>query len=141
MKSRVDRQSAIRDIIRNEHVRTQGELVKALQKRGFDCTQATVSRDINEMNLKKLSGGTYILPEEHRLQRMVSDFVSEATAAENLCVIKTSAGAAQNIAAVLDTAHLPSVVGTLAGDDTILVVAQSSESAYQFAELISSYRV
>ena len=75
MKRRNSRQDAIRDIVRGTSVRTQRALVEELQARGFSCTQATVSRDIADMGLRKLPEGIYVLAEDLHLQRMLSEFV------------------------------------------------------------------
>ena len=98
MKKRNDRQGAIRDIVRNEGVRTQRDLVDRLHERGYACTQATVSRDIGEMGLRKLPEGVYVLAEDLHLQRMVHDLVTDVRRAGNLVVIRASSGTAQGVA-------------------------------------------
>ena len=91
-KKRNGRQDAIRDIVRNEDVRTQRMLVEELRARGFDCTQATVSRDIADMGLRKLPEGVYVLAEDLHLQRMVSELVTGVNRAENLVLVKAQPG-------------------------------------------------
>lgn len=98
-KKRNGRQDAIRDIVRNEDVRTQRMLVEELRTRGFDCTQATVSRDIADMGLRKLPEGVYVLAEDLHLQRMVSELVTGVNRAENLVLVKAQPGTASGIAA------------------------------------------
>ncbi len=137
MKQRNDRQSVIRDIVRNEGVRTQRTLVERLREQGFGCTQATVSRDIGEMGLQKLPEGTYVLAEDLHLQRMVHDLVDEVRRAGNLVVIKSASGTAQGVAAALDSADLPDILGSVAGDDTIIVVAASEEDGEAFEGMIN----
>lgn len=88
MKHRNARQDVIRELVRSESIRTQRDLVDMLKDRGFACTQATVSRDTAEMDLQKLPEGAYVLSEDMHLQKMLSEFVVGATAAENLIVIR-----------------------------------------------------
>ena len=80
VKRRTNRQDAIRDIVRSKSIRTQRVLVDELQAIGFNCTQATISRDIADMGLRKLSEGFYVLAEDLHLQRMVSEFVTMLSA-------------------------------------------------------------
>ena len=141
MKKRVERYNAIKEIIRSRHVRTQRDLVDELKQRGFICTQATVSRDITDMGLRKLPEGIYMLAEDMHLQRMVSDLVERVTVTGNLVVINTFAGAAQGVAAALDAADLPSILGSIAGDDTILVIAMDEERALAFESVITKLRI
>ena len=126
-KKRNGRQDAIRDIVRNKDVRTQRVLVDELRAMGFDCTQATVSRDIADMGLRKLPEGIYVLAEDLHLQRMVSELVTGVLRTDNLVMIKAQPGTASGIAAAVDAAELPDVLGSLAGNDTILVIAQTAE--------------
>lgn len=140
-RKRLDRQAVIRDIVRSEGVRTQRDLVDVLAARGYACTQATVSRDITEMGLRKLpEEGVYVLAEDLRLQRMVHDLVTDVRRAGNLVVIHATSGAAQGVAAALDSADLPDILGSVAGDDTILVVAATEEDGEKFVELIDRLR-
>lgn len=132
-KKRNGRQDAIREIVRNKNVRTQRVLVEELKALGFDCTQATVSRDIADMGLRKLPEGVYVLAEDLRLRQMVSQLVTSVRSVGNLVVVKSEVGTAQGVAAAFDGATLPHVVGTLAGDDTILVVLESERDAQDFA--------
>ena len=140
-KTRNGRQEAIRDLVRREKIRTQGELVEKLQERGFPCTQATVSRDIAEMNLRKLSEGVYVLAEDLHLQRMVADLVLDVVRSDNLVLVKASSGSAAAVAAALDAADLPEVLGSIAGDDTILVIGTDVESAERFEAAINKLRL
>ena len=139
-KKRNGRQDAIRDIVRNEDVRTQRMLVEELRARGFDCTQATVSRDIADMGLRKLPEGVYVLAEDLHLQRMVSELVTGVNRAENLVLVKAQPGTASGIAAAIDAAELPDVLGSLAGNGTILVIAQTPEDGERFEGMVSKLR-
>lgn len=136
-KKRNGRQDAIRDIVRNKDVRTQRVLVDELRAMGFDCTQATVSRDIADMGLRKLSEGIYVLAEDLHLQRMVSELVTGVLRTDNLVMIKAQPGTASGIAAAVDAAELPDVLGSLAGNDTILVIAQTAEDGERLEALIN----
>ena len=136
-KKRNGRQDAIRDIVRNKDVRTQRVLVDELRAMGFDCTQATVSRDIADMGLRKLPEGIYVLAEDLHLQRMVSKLVTGVLRTDNLVMIKAQPGTASGIAAAVDAAELPDVLGSLAGNDTILVIAQTAEDGERLEALIN----
>ena len=136
-KKRNGRQDAIRDIVRNKDVRTQRVLVDELRAMGFDCTQATVSRDIADMGLRKLPEGIYVLAEDLHLQRMVSELVTGVLRTDNLVMIKAQPGTASDIAAAVDAAELPDVLGSLAGNDTILVIAQTAEDGERLEALIN----
>lgn len=136
-KKRNGRQDAIRDIVRNKDVRTQRVLVDELRAMGFDCTQATVSRDIADMGLRKLPEGIYVLAEDLHLQRMVSESVTGVLRTDNLVMIKAQPGTASGIAAAVDAAELPDVLGSLAGNDTILVIAQTAEDGEHLEALIN----
>ena len=136
-KKRNGRQNAIRDIVRNKDVRTQRVLVDELRAMGFDCTQATVSRDIADMGLRKPPEGIYVLAEDLHLQRMLSELVTGVLRTDNLVMIKAQPGTASGIAAAVDAAELPDVLGSLAGNDTILVIAQTAEDGERLEALIN----
>jgi transcriptional regulator of arginine metabolism len=145
VKRRNNRQDAIRDIVRGKSIRTQRALVDELQAIGFNCTQATVSRDIADMGLRKLSEGIYVLAEDLHLQRMVSEFVNSVDRVDNFVVIKSQPGTAPGVAAAVDAAAvdaaaLPEVIGSVAGNDTVLVVAASSEASDDLVNLINKLR-
>ncbi len=140
MKKRSKRQEAIREIVRTKDIRTQRALVEQLKADGFDCTQATVSRDIADMGLRKLPEGVYVLAEDLHLQHMVSQLVVGVSRANNLVVVKTQPGTAQGIAAAVDGAELPHITGSIAGDDTILVIAQTDEDGMHFESLVNKLR-
>lgn len=140
VKRRNNRQEAIREIVRGKSIRTQRVLVQELEDAGFACTQATVSRDIADMGLRKLPEGIYVLAEDLHLQRMVSELVTDVNRADNLILVKAQPGTAPGIAAAIDAADLPDVVGSLAGNDTIMVVASSADSGAAFESLINKLR-
>lgn len=136
MKRRNKRQDAIRRIVREKSIRTQRGLVEELQELGFACTQATVSRDIADMGLRKLPEGVYVLAEDLHLQRMLSEFVVSVLRAENLVVVKCQPGTASGVAAAVDDADLAHALGSVAGNDTVLVVGDSTGNARVLQDLI-----
>jgi len=140
VKQRNSRQDAIKEIVRSKSIHTQRALVEELQDMGYNCTQATVSRDIADMGLRKLPDGIYVLSEDLHLQRMVSEFVIGVDQANNLVVIKSQPGTAPGVAAAVDAATLPDVKGSVAGNDTVLVVSDTDESARDLVSLIEKLR-
>lgn len=143
MKSR--RHFAIRDILGSEIISTQEGLCEALRDKGFDVTQATVSRDIKELRLVKVPADTgyrYAWPEtkvplqsQLRLKRVFSDSVISLDSSENIIVIKTLPGAAQSIGSLIDSLDNPHILGTVAGDDTIFLVVR----ARKFLKEVTAY--
>ncbi len=140
MRHQSSRQEAIRWIVRNKSIRTQKELVEELRSRGYACTQATVSRDVADMGLRKLPEGIYALAEDLHLQRMVSEFVTDVDESSNLVVIKTHPGTASGVAAAIDAAGISDVMGTIAGNDTVLVITRGGESSIAVCELLTLLR-
>jgi transcriptional regulator of arginine metabolism len=141
---RSERQRLIASIVTRRRVGTQFELLAALEAAGCRVTQATVSRDIRALGLEKtrdaLGRPRYALSESGRrsdpreaLTAILSQFGRRATAAENIVVLHSEIGAAPAIARALDRVEHPNVVGTLAGDDTCLVVARDAEDAKSLA--------
>lgn len=137
------RQRAILDSLKQGSFSSQDDLQRVLRKRGFKVAQATLSRDIRDLNLSKTHQG-YSTPHGDSAagvtlppaSRLVREFVLEVRTAQNLLVVKTIVGSAQPVAAALDEADWPDVVGTLAGDDTILIVCPDKEAAQKLAERI-----
>ncbi|MGI6221380.1 MAG: arginine repressor [Coriobacteriales bacterium] len=135
MRKKRERHEAIRTIIRSEVIRTQRELVDSLAELGMQCTQATVSRDIAEMGLQKTANGGYVLAEDLTLKKML-DMLTGIDYANNLIVMKVMPGTASGVAAALDSAMIPGILGTVAGDDTILVIAADLENAERFVDVV-----
>ena len=123
--------------MRGKSVRTQRALVEELRALGFSCTQATVSRDVADMGLRKLPEGVYVLAEDQHLQRMLAEFVVRVQRAENLVVVKCQPGTASGVAAAIDDADLPQALGSVAGNDTVLVIAEASDGAEALRALIA----
>ena len=131
------RQAMIREIIESQSIQTQEELAEALRGRGMVVTQATVSRDIKEMHLLKVlsddGGYRYATMEKNeqgmndRLIRMLSDSVVEINSANNLIVIRTLPGSAHVAGEAVDSLRWPEILGTIAGDNTILVIVRSND--------------
>lgn len=137
MLSKEQRQKRIQEIISRENISTQSELVDRLRSEGIRVTQATVSRDINELRLVRLPIGK----SKHRyslasvqtemdvmdeLGRLFRTFVTDVDRGENLLIVKTAEGHANGVAYVLDKLRRDDIVGTLAGQDTILLVARTT---------------
>ena len=116
------------------------DLAQQLQAAGYECTQATISRDIMDMGLVKSREGYYVLPEEMRLQRMVSELVEEVHVAGNMVVVKTFSGGAAGVSAALDKASLRGALGTVAGDNTIMIAAETPEAAVEVERAIDRLR-
>jgi transcriptional regulator of arginine metabolism len=147
MKAR--RQSVILDVIQRQPVRNQEQLRRLMRAAGFDVTQATLSRDVRELGLVK--GGAaaaYQAPgvvgvagangeaRKTLLNRAVADYLTRVDRVQQLVVMRTGPGQAQLLGVALDSARLPEVVGTIAGDDTILVVAPDTRRAQKLVKWI-----
>ena len=153
--TRAGRQARIVAILSSREVHSQGELAAVLAAEGIEATQATLSRDLEELGAVKLRGadggaGAYVVPEDgspvprvsggtERLARLLGELLASSDASGNLAVLRTRPGAAHYLASAIDRALLADVVGTIAGDDTVLVVAREpvtgSELAAKFEEL------
>jgi transcriptional regulator of arginine metabolism len=141
--SKAARQRAILELLHRGPVESQEELQGFLARRGFEAGQATLSRDIRELGLVKTPEGYAaargvaatepVLPS---VSRLVREFVVDVRLAQNLLVLKTSVGSAQPVAAALDSEDWPEVVGTIAGDDTILVISPDNKTAQQLVRRI-----
>lgn len=134
------RHANIKEIIEQSVIETQEELAEALRKKNIEVTQATVSRDIKELMLIKVPTGDgryrYAFPMEKnmmfsqsRMDRMFRDSVIGLDSSENIVVIKTLPGTAQAVASTIDYAKWPEIIGTVAGDDNILVVVKPTDAA------------
>jgi transcriptional regulator of arginine metabolism len=126
------RQGQILKLIRTKRIHTQDELVRELKKMGVEAKQVTLSRDIRELGLVKTPHGyRQILPEPQGpgIAEMAAEFLIDIRVAQNLVVLKTAPAHAPSLAVALDKAEWPEVVGTIAGDDTILVVAPDGKTA------------
>jgi transcriptional regulator of arginine metabolism len=136
--TRVARQARIVEIIAQQAVRSQAELLTLLDAEGIGTTQATLSRDLDELGAVKVRGA-YVIPDDGspvrglartpeggtaRLSRLLGEVLVSADASGNLAVLRTPPGAAHYLASALDRAALNDVVGTIAGDDTVLLVAR-----------------
>ena len=129
------RQVAILDIIEKQNIETQEDLAEALRLRGIRVTQATVSRDIKELRLLKVLTPTgaykYATADKaenglsERFIRMLAESLLSVSASNNLIVVKTLSGSANVAAEALDSLHWPEILGTLAGDNTILLIIRS----------------
>lgn len=129
------RHEAILEAIRGQRITSQEQLRDVLQEAGFPVTQATVSRDIRELRLVKVAGAegiaAYTLPDEWEstppLQNLLPTLYASAEGTGNLLVVRTMTGGAQAVALAIDWEEWPEVLGTIAGDDTILLICRESE--------------
>jgi transcriptional regulator of arginine metabolism len=160
--TRAGRHARIVELIRTRAVHSQTELAELLAVGGVQVTQATLSRDLEELGAVKVrgSGGgqVYFIPEDGepllrpaaelatspdrapaRLVRLLRELLTGADASGNLVVLRTPPGAAQFLASALDRSGLPEVVGTIAGDDTILVVAREPVTGADLAKLLMTW--
>lgn len=139
----------IREIISTQEIETQEDLVDKLKEAGFQVTQATVSRDIKELHLVKTptAKGTYkyALPAEpsynpeQKLRRMLLDSFISIDRAENLVVMKTLPGNAHAVGAIVDALDWPEVLGTICGDDTLLIIVRTTDGAPVIVNRFLSY--
>ena len=143
--SKLDRHEAIRDLVTTAPISNQDELRRKLVRRGFDVTQATLSRDIRDMHLVKgrdgyalANGGDTDDQDDDRpsLAEVLTGFGLRVKQAQNLLVLGTTLGGAQPVAAAIDQENLPQVVGTIAGDDTVLLVCPDTRQAAHLRELL-----
>ena len=147
MKAR--RQALILEIVDREPLHSQEQLRRRLRQRGFEATQATLSRDIAELGLVKRAGdGAYqrqgseaANPETVRtaLERAAEEYLRTVERVQQLVVIRTGPGQAQPLALAIDRAALPETVGTIGGDDTILVIARDGRRAATLARRLERY--
>jgi transcriptional regulator of arginine metabolism len=149
--TRSARQARIRELIEAQQVTSQTQLAALLAESGVEVTQATLSRDLEELGAAKLRGAdgapaSYVLPPENaplrparatsapaRLTRMLGDLLISAEGSANLAVLRTPPGAAQFLASAMDKVALPDVLGTIAGDDTLLVVSREPDGGTALA--------
>ena len=136
------RQEAILNIIQTVNVETQEQLLDELKARGYSATQATISRDIKELRLvKELSGGGYryafserkgLADSEVRLRNIFKEGVTSVDLAQNIVVVRTMPGLASAACSALDGMEIPGMVGSLAGDDTGILIMRDNASAERF---------
>lgn len=144
---KLERHRLLKGIVTRKRVGTQSELATALKAAGCPVTQATISRDIRELGLEKthdsLGRPRYVLPSAARpspdeaLAAVLGQFARRASAAQNIVVLQSELGTAPAIARALDRVEHPRIVGTLAGDDTCLVVARNAQDASSLAAELS----
>jgi transcriptional regulator of arginine metabolism len=147
MKAR--RQAIILELVDREALQSQELLRKKLQQRGFETTQATISRDIKELGLvKRSSDGAYQRPGVEAtnpetalaaLERAAATFLRSVERVQQLVVIRTGRGQAQALAEAIDRAQLPEEVGSIGGDDTILIIARGARAATALVKRLREY--
>ncbi|MCX6123006.1 MAG: hypothetical protein NTX44_15445 [Ignavibacteriales bacterium] len=137
------RHLTIKQILASRTITTQSELASAMRKEGFKTTQATLSRDMKELGIAWVytpSGAKYMLSpeqEEERMTTLIGFEIEQIDANESIVVIKTLPGRAQGVAEIIDHLRLPSVLGTLAGDNTVFILPRSIK---KIKETISALR-
>jgi len=154
LSTKAARLGRITEYIRDELIRSQTELLTRLAADGIEITQATLSRDLEELGAVKLRGvdggaPVYRIPEDggprpmvggtSRLSRLLADLLLSFEGSGNLAVLRTPPGAAQFLASAIDRAGLTEVVGTIAGDDTILVVAREGLTGAEVGRTLAGY--
>jgi transcriptional regulator of arginine metabolism len=153
-RTRAARQGRIVELISHRQVHSQTELLGLLEAEGIGTTQATLSRDLDELGAVKLRGAdggvpVYVIPDDGspvrgmeggtaRLARLLGDLLVSADASGNLAVLRTPPGAAHYLASALDRAALHDVVGTIAGDDTLMVVAREPLTGAELAHRLQN---
>lgn len=138
------RHDKIIELVSNNEIETQAELAEMLKSAGFNATQATVSRDIKELHLEKRSSGSrscYFYPEnkmidQNKYLRVFNEGFEMIEPAGNIVVIKTASGMAMAVAAALDSLGIDEIVGTIAGDDTIMCATRSDSDALSMVRKI-----
>lgn len=143
---RYARQNKILDLIRTYEVGTQEKLAKLLRSSGFNVTQATVSRDIKELQLVKAVSengkSCYAIPSKieapvsDRFKKILKETVQSIDSAENIIVIKTLSGCANAAGEAIDTSDYPEIIGTIAGDNTMLVIVDKKENVPHLLETL-----
>ena len=144
------RQSAILELVDGEAITSQEQLRERLRGRGIEATQATLSRDIRDLGLiKRATDGAYRrasadgrprVDPEVECRTAVDDYLRRHDVVDQLVVLKTDTGQAQPLAVAIDRAALPEIVGTIAGDDTILVICRSAPDAAGLSKRLQSWR-
>jgi transcriptional regulator of arginine metabolism len=130
------RHGQILKLVRSRPIATQEELARELKKLGIHATQVTLSRDIRELRLVKTRDGYSESPQEESgpsFAALAAEFLLDVRAAQNLVVLKTAPGHASSVAVALDNEEWPEIVGTIAGDDTLLVIAPDKATAEKIA--------
>ncbi len=143
------RQSAILDLVSHEAICSQDDLRQRLRARGFHATQATISRDIKELQLvKRAADGAYRRPGspggvrgsgDAAVRRAVGEYLRRVDQVQQLLVIRTDPGQAQPLALAIDRVELPEVVGTVAGDDTVLLITRHARAGREMARLFEGW--
>ena len=148
---KLQRQAVIRDLVEREAITSQEQLRAALRGRGIDATQATLSRDIRELGLvKRTSDGAYRSlgtagngdspNSELALARAAAEYLRHHEVVGHMIVLRTDPGQAQTLAIAIDRANLPEIVGTIGGDDTILVICRTADTAQAVADRLARLR-
>jgi transcriptional regulator of arginine metabolism len=137
------RKAAILELVDREAITSQEQLREKLRARGIEATQATISRDIQELSLvkraadgayRRAAGGSFNGDEQVALRRAVEEYLRTQETVQQLLVLRTDPGQAQPLAVAIDRARVPEIAGTIGGDDTILVICRSDGEAAAIAD-------
>jgi transcriptional regulator of arginine metabolism len=144
MSTVIARRSKAISLIKSGKISSQSDLVKELKKAGFSVTQATASRDLEEIGAVRTRNG-YIIAESDddsmaRAMPLPGDLILSVESSANLAVVRTPPGGAQFLASSLDHSGINSIIGTIAGDDTVLVVSRKASGGAELAKELLSYR-
>lgn len=141
MNNKADRQKIIREIIIKNKISRQEDLLLLLVNRGFDLTQATLSRDLRELKIGKIHdahyGSIYFIPNDENEQPLRGALSIEFSA--NLAVLKTEGGFANSVAVRIDNTKIDEVIGTIAGNDTIIIVFKDNVPKESYLEVLSKH--
>ncbi len=149
MNKKEKRHHLIKEIISHNHIDNQQQLLEHLNKHGIDATQATISRDMQELKIHKVHDGSgrihYSLfveadkAADDKLKEVFKDFVNSVAHVQVMNIIATPLGAADIVAAEIDELHLPEIVGTLAGTDTLVLISKTEAEAKALNKQLLSY--
>ena len=146
---KLQRQKKILELIEKHDIETQDDLTRLLVESGFNATQATVSRDIKELRLIKVNSGNINKYSSNNLsaeidsrlgskfKNILSETVLSVKSAMNIVVLKTYAGMAQGAGAVIDALEVPTLIGSVAGDDTVIIIMSTEDDAKDFSKKLS----
>ncbi len=144
MNTSSTRRALLRELVARHHVESQSDLVALLAERGVEATQATVSRDLDDLRIAKQRGAdgrpAYALPEAAGLAQALRLYALGIDASGNLAVVRTPPGVAGAVAAAIDDANEPGVLATVQGDDTVLVVAAEGTTGRTIADRLTTVR-
>lgn len=142
MQNIQQRQKTILEIIASRRIYSQEELLSALSEKGIEATQATLSRDLKALMISKVPGEGYVIPDKSApksIRSPIGDGITSISFSGQMAVVKTHPGFASAIASLLDRHSLPGVMGTIAGDDTVLIILKEKTGSETVLEAMSAF--